>query len=215
MHGNQSAMYCCIVLVPSCRLFGVFICFPFACIIFFPLVALKHSGLTFKCVFVSNTNFSFQLVGAVWSSSVHPEFSLVLSAYRLFLYATSPNITYQDIYIDKWPSSVSVVILFGRIVGELFEYLVSNGRMREKDARIKFRQIVSAVQYCHQKNIVHRDLKVGLPFFALLRILEIPWTLYRSNSCALRCIEGGEPTPGLRVQHQVGRLWLLQHIPCG
>ncbi|KAL5103791.1 Serine/threonine-protein kinase MARK2 [Taenia crassiceps] len=43
--------------------------------------------------------------------------------------------------------------------GELFEYLVSNGRMREKDARIKFRQIVSAVQYCHQKNIVHRDLK--------------------------------------------------------
>ncbi|VDK21208.1 unnamed protein product [Taenia asiatica] len=43
--------------------------------------------------------------------------------------------------------------------GELFEYLVSNGRMREKDARVKFRQIVSAVQYCHQKNIVHRDLK--------------------------------------------------------
>ncbi|KAM3177049.1 hypothetical protein ACTXT7_005306, partial [Hymenolepis weldensis] len=42
---------------------------------------------------------------------------------------------------------------------ELFEYLASNGRMREKDARIKFRQIVSAVQYCHQKNIVHRDLK--------------------------------------------------------
>lgn len=32
--------------------------------------------------------------------------------------------------------------------------------MKEKDARIKFRQIVSAVQYCHAKNIVHRDLKV-------------------------------------------------------
>ncbi|VDO03400.1 unnamed protein product [Rodentolepis nana] len=31
--------------------------------------------------------------------------------------------------------------------------------MKEKDARIKFRQIVSAVQYCHAKNIVHRDLK--------------------------------------------------------
>ncbi|VDL98866.1 unnamed protein product [Schistocephalus solidus] len=43
--------------------------------------------------------------------------------------------------------------------GELFEYLVSNGRMKEKEARVKFRQIVSAVQYCHQKNIVHRDLK--------------------------------------------------------
>ncbi|VDD82010.1 unnamed protein product [Mesocestoides corti] len=31
--------------------------------------------------------------------------------------------------------------------------------MKEKDARVKFRQIVSAVQYCHAKNIVHRDLK--------------------------------------------------------
>lgn len=60
------------------------------------------------------------------------------------------------------------------IAGELFEYLVSNGRMREKDARVKFRQIVSAVQYCHQKNIVHRDLKVGLPFFTLFHFLEIP-----------------------------------------
>ncbi|XP_036013100.1 MAP/microtubule affinity-regulating kinase 3 isoform X13 [Mus musculus] len=31
--------------------------------------------------------------------------------------------------------------------------------MKEKEARAKFRQIVSAVQYCHQKRIVHRDLK--------------------------------------------------------
>ncbi|XP_056138745.1 MAP/microtubule affinity-regulating kinase 4 isoform X1 [Lampris incognitus] len=43
--------------------------------------------------------------------------------------------------------------------GEVFDYLVSHGRMKEKEARGKFRQIVSAVHYCHQKNIVHRDLK--------------------------------------------------------
>ncbi|CDS37047.1 serine:threonine protein kinase MARK2 [Echinococcus multilocularis] len=43
--------------------------------------------------------------------------------------------------------------------GEVFDYLVTHGKMKEKDARIKFRQIVSAVQYCHAKNIVHRDLK--------------------------------------------------------
>lgn len=37
--------------------------------------------------------------------------------------------------------------------------------MKEKEARAKFRQIVSAVQYLHQKSIIHRDLKVGLNLF--------------------------------------------------
>lgn len=39
------------------------------------------------------------------------------------------------------------------------DHLVAHGRMAEKDARKKFKQIVAAVYFCHCRNIVHRDLK--------------------------------------------------------
>ncbi|XP_072585845.1 serine/threonine-protein kinase SIK3 isoform X9 [Vulpes vulpes] len=43
--------------------------------------------------------------------------------------------------------------------GEIFDHLVAHGRMAEKEARRKFKQIVAAVYFCHCRNIVHRDLK--------------------------------------------------------
>ncbi|XP_019569185.2 serine/threonine-protein kinase SIK3 isoform X2 [Rhinolophus sinicus] len=43
--------------------------------------------------------------------------------------------------------------------GEIFDHLVAHGRMAEKEARRKFKQIVAAVFFCHCRNIVHRDLK--------------------------------------------------------
>ncbi|XP_048418123.1 serine/threonine-protein kinase SIK3 homolog isoform X2 [Stegostoma tigrinum] len=43
--------------------------------------------------------------------------------------------------------------------GEIFDHLVAHGRMAEKEARKKFKQIVAAVHFCHCRNIVHRDLK--------------------------------------------------------
>ncbi|RFU31876.1 hypothetical protein B7463_g4477, partial [Scytalidium lignicola] len=43
--------------------------------------------------------------------------------------------------------------------GELFDYIVQNGKMKEDEARRFFQQIICAVEYCHRHKIVHRDLK--------------------------------------------------------
>ncbi|XP_060574965.1 5'-AMP-activated protein kinase catalytic subunit alpha-2-like isoform X4 [Ruditapes philippinarum] len=43
--------------------------------------------------------------------------------------------------------------------GELFDYIVKNGKLQEHEARRFFQQIVSGVDYCHRHMVVHRDLK--------------------------------------------------------
>ena len=43
--------------------------------------------------------------------------------------------------------------------GELFDYIVSKGRLAADEARNFFHQIISGVEYCHFQKIVHRDLK--------------------------------------------------------
>ncbi|BFG05773.1 uncharacterized protein DMAD_04432 [Drosophila madeirensis] len=43
--------------------------------------------------------------------------------------------------------------------GEIFDHLVANGRMKEPEAARVFTQLISAVNYCHLRGVVHRDLK--------------------------------------------------------
>uniref|UniRef100_A0A8B9V2P6 Maternal embryonic leucine zipper kinase n=1 Tax=Anas zonorhyncha TaxID=75864 RepID=A0A8B9V2P6_9AVES len=43
--------------------------------------------------------------------------------------------------------------------GELFDYIISKDRLSEEEARVFFRQIVSAIAYVHSKGYAHRDLK--------------------------------------------------------
>lgn len=42
------------------------------------------------------------------------------------------------------------------------DHIARYGKMSERAARQKFWQILSAVEYCHNRGIVHRDLKVKL-----------------------------------------------------
>lgn len=59
--------------------------------------------------------------------------------------------------VNRSTSSLAVLLSFTLSHPD---YLLQNRRMSEADARKKFRQIVLAVDYCHQQGIVHRDLKV-------------------------------------------------------
>ena len=43
--------------------------------------------------------------------------------------------------------------------GELFDFIVANMKTSEQSARHFFRQIVSAIDYCHKNSVIHRDLK--------------------------------------------------------
>ncbi|KAK9462640.1 uncharacterized protein V1516DRAFT_670774 [Lipomyces oligophaga] len=44
--------------------------------------------------------------------------------------------------------------------GQMLDYIISHGRLKEKQARKFARQIASALDYCHHNSVVHRDLKI-------------------------------------------------------
>ena len=69
--------------------------------------------------------------------------------------------------------------------GELFDYIVKHGKLKEEDARRFFQQIISGVDYCHRHNVVHRDLKpenllldqmlnVKIADFGLSNMMQVP-----------------------------------------
>lgn len=64
---------------------------------------------------------------------------------------------------------ISIVMEFAA-GGELFDYIVARGMLKEKESRLFFRQIISAVTYCHQNSVIHRDLKPEV--FVVVTILE-------------------------------------------
>lgn len=68
-----------------------------------------------------------------------------------------PNIIqlYEVMETDK----VLFLIMEHASGGEALDYVVAHGRIAEDKARDLFRQIISAVSYCHRNRIVHRDLK--------------------------------------------------------
>ncbi|KAM7032774.1 NUAK family SNF1-like kinase 2 isoform 1-T1 [Acridotheres tristis] len=53
-----------------------------------------------------------------------------------------------------------VIVMEYASKGDLYDYISERQRLSEQEARHFFRQVVSAVYYCHKNGIVHRDLKL-------------------------------------------------------
>ncbi|XP_074935241.1 maternal embryonic leucine zipper kinase-like [Phalacrocorax aristotelis] len=57
--------------------------------------------------------------------------------------------------------------------GELLDDVISKDRLSEEEARVFFRQIVSAVAYVHSRGCAHRDLKPENPLIDEQRNLKL------------------------------------------
>lgn len=66
-------------------------------------------------------------------------------------------ITIYEVFENK---DKIVIVMEYASRGDLYDYICDKKSISEREARHFFRQIVSAVHYCHQNGIVHRDLKL-------------------------------------------------------
>ncbi|XP_034388406.1 NUAK family SNF1-like kinase 2 [Cyclopterus lumpus] len=66
-------------------------------------------------------------------------------------------ITIYEVFENK---DKIVIVMEYASRGDLYDYICDKKNISEREARHFFRPIVSAVHYCHQNGIVHRDLKL-------------------------------------------------------
>lgn len=67
--------------------------------------------------------------------------------------------THDDRRYEVISTPTDIIIVLEYAGGELFNYIVNNGRMPEPRARKFFQQLISGIEYSHKLKIVHRDLK--------------------------------------------------------
>lgn len=67
------------------------------------------------------------------------------------------------VVLEKYVPSIFVFFLTVRITGgELFDRIIELRRYTEKDASHVTRQVLKGIRHMHERNLVHRDIKVSL-----------------------------------------------------
>lgn len=88
------------------------------------------------------------------SNSFMPEFWFILVFILYTVYIFWPPVKRWQFWITALSSNADRYLVLEHVSGgELFDYLVKKGRLTPKEARKFFRQIISALDFCHSHSI--------------------------------------------------------------
>nr|CAD7453968.1 unnamed protein product [Timema tahoe] len=82
-----------------------------------------------------------------------------------------PNIIRLYEVVETY-SKIYLVMEYAR-GGELFNKLTTYGRFQECDAKPLFAQVISAVEYMHEHNFIHRDIKAENVFYSAPSLVKL------------------------------------------
>ncbi|KAJ1719085.1 hypothetical protein LPJ53_006087, partial [Coemansia erecta] len=137
-----------------------------------------------------------------------------------------PNIVrlYDVMLMPKY----TMIVMDYNSGGELLHYVRRRGRLHENEARVFFRQIVSAMDYLHRNCIIHRDLKmenIMLDHENRIRIIDFgfanvfSWDKLMNTFCGSPLYIPPEIVRGIRYTGPEVDIWsmgvLLYFMLCG
>ncbi|KAF8097352.1 hypothetical protein N665_0290s0011 [Sinapis alba] len=106
---------------------------------------------------VSGQPFAVKIIDK--SRIAHLNFSLQIKReIRTLKMLKHPNIVrLHEVLASKTKIYMVMECVMG---GELFDRIVSKGKLSETEGRKMFQQLIDGISYCHRKGVFHRDLKL-------------------------------------------------------